>query len=59
LRARYRYGLAFLLGAVITAAFLRHTIHTQAGVAPPDIRVAALGAAIVLALVLLGKRRRS
>jgi hypothetical protein len=58
LRARYRYSLAFLLGAVITAAFLRHTIHMNAGIAPQDIRGGALAAAIVLVLIFLGKKRR-
>ena len=40
---RYRRALAFILGAVITAAFLRHTIHVQGGIPltchgvfPPD-----------------------
>jgi hypothetical protein len=58
LRARYRYSLAFLLGAVITAAFLRHTIHMNAGIAPQEIRGGALAAAFVLVLIFLGKKRR-
>ena len=58
LRARYRYSLAFLVGAVMTAAFLRHTIHIQAGIAPAEIRGGALAAAIVLALVFAVKKRR-
>lgn len=58
LRARYGYSLAFLVGAVITAAVLRHTIHIQAGIAPAEIRGGALAAAIVLALVFAVKKRR-
>jgi hypothetical protein len=58
-RWRYRRALAFILGAVITAAFLRHTIHVQGGIAPADIGVGAvvIAAAMVLAMVLLRKRR--
>ena len=59
-RWRYRRSLAFILGAVITAAFLRHTIHVQGGIAPADIGAGAvvIAAAMVLAMVFLGKRRR-
>jgi hypothetical protein len=59
-RWRYRRSLAFILGAVITAAFLRHTIHVQGGIPPADIGVGAvvIAAAMVLAMVFLGKRRR-
>ena len=58
-RWRYRRSLAFILGAVITAAFLRHTIHVQGGIAPADIGAGAvvIAAAMVLAMVLLRKRR--
>ena len=59
-RWRYRRSLAFILGAVITAAFLRHTIHVQAGIPPAEIGAGAvvIAAAMVLAMVFLGKRRR-
>ena len=59
-RWRYRRSLAFILGAVITAAFLRHTIHVQGGIPPADIGAGAvvIAAAMVLAMVFLGKRRR-
>ena len=51
-RWRYRRSLAFILGAVITAAFLRHTIHIQGGIPPSQIGAGAIviAAAIVLAL---------
>ena len=51
-RWRYRRSLAFILGAVITAAFLRHTIHIQGGIPPAQIGAGAIviAAAIVLAL---------
>jgi hypothetical protein len=57
---RYRRSLAFILAAVITAAFLRHTIHIQGGIPPAEIGAGAvvIAAAIVLAMVFLGKRRR-
>ena len=59
-RWRYRRSLAFILGAVITAAFLRHTIHVQGGIPPAEIGAGAvvIAAAMVLAMVFLGKRRR-
>ena len=59
-RWRYRRSLAFILGAVITAAFLRHTIHVQGGIPPAEIGACAvvIAAAMVLAMVFLGKRRR-
>ena len=59
-RWRYRRSLAFILGAVITAAFLRHTIHVQGGIPPADIGAGAIviAAAMVLAMVFLGKRWR-
>ena len=51
-RWRYRRSLAFILGAVITAAFLRHTIHVQGGIPPAEIGAGAIAiaAAIVVAL---------
>jgi hypothetical protein len=57
---RYRRSLAFMLGAVITAAFLRHMIHVQGGIPPAEIGAGAIviAAAMVLAMVFLGKRRR-
>ena len=61
LNLRFRYVLAFLIGAVITAAALRHTVHTYGGISREDIRAGALMAipAVALAIIFFrGKRQR-
>jgi hypothetical protein len=39
---RFRYILAFLIGAVITAAALRHVVHVYGGITREEIRAGAL-----------------
>jgi hypothetical protein len=58
LNLRFRYVLAFLIGAVITAAVLRHTIHTYGGISREDIRAVALMAIPAVALAIIFFRRR-
>jgi hypothetical protein len=52
LRLRYKRSLAFLVGAVATAGFLRHTIHVHAGISPENIREGAVLAAFVTVAIL-------
>jgi hypothetical protein len=52
LKSRYRVSLAWLVGAVVTAAFLRHTIHVHAGISPEHIRDGAVMAAVIAVAVL-------
>jgi hypothetical protein len=56
---RSRYALAFLIGAVITAAALRHGVHVYGGFSREEIRVAALIAipAIALATIFFQRTR--
>jgi hypothetical protein len=42
-----RYLLGIFLAAVLTAAALRHVLHTQVGIAREDIRTGVLIAAAV------------
>jgi hypothetical protein len=61
LNLRFRYVLAFLIGAVITAAALRHAVHMYGGIPREEIRVGALMAipAVALAIIFFrGKRQR-
>jgi hypothetical protein len=58
LNLRFRYVLAFLIGAVITAAVLRHTVHTYGGISREDIRADALMAIPAVALAIIFFRRR-
>jgi LPXTG-motif cell wall-anchored protein len=54
LDSRFRRVLAFVFAAVITAATLRHAIHTYAGVPREEIRtnsLLALGAFVFLLIV--------
>ena len=58
---RFRYALAFLIGAAITAAALRHGVHVYGGFSREEIRVGALMAipAVALAIIFFrGKRQR-
>ena len=58
LNLRFRYVLAFPIGAVITAAVLRHTVHTYGGISREDIRADALMAIPAVALAIIFFRRR-
>ena len=60
LSLRFRHVLAFLIGALITAAGLRHGFHVYGGFSREEIRLDALIAvpAVVLAIA-LSRRRRS
>jgi hypothetical protein len=57
---RFRYVLAFLIGAVITAAALRHALHVYGGIPREEMRWDALMAipAVALALILFRRKRR-
>jgi hypothetical protein len=50
---RFRFVLAFLIGAVITAAALRHGVHVYGGFSREEIRVAALIAIPAVALTII------
>jgi hypothetical protein len=56
---RFRYALAFLIGAVITAAALRHGVHVYGGLSREEIRMAALMAipAVALAIIFFQRTR--
>jgi hypothetical protein len=58
LNLRVRYVLAFMIGAVITAAALRHGVHVYAGIAPEEIRKGALVAIAVVALAIIVLRKK-
>jgi hypothetical protein len=53
-----RYVLTFLLGAVITAAALRHSVHVYGGISPEEIRAGALMAIPAVALAIIFFRRK-
>ena len=55
---RFRYVLALLIGALATAASLRHLIHTYGGVPREEIRAAALVAIPIVALATVFFRRK-
>ena len=59
LNLRFRYVLAFLIGAVITAAALRHGVHIYGGISPEDIRAGALLAIPAVALAIIFFRGKS
>jgi hypothetical protein len=56
---RFRYALAFLFGAIITAAALRHGVHVYGGFSREEIRVGALIAipAVALAIIFFQRKR--
>jgi hypothetical protein len=56
---RFRYALAFLIAAVISAAALRHGVHVYGGFSREEIRVAALIAipAVALAIIFFQRKR--
>jgi hypothetical protein len=60
LNIRFRYILAFLFGAVIAAAALRHGFHVYAGFSRGEIREDALLAIpfVVLAVIILRRKRQ-
>ena len=55
---RFRHVLAFLIGAVITAAALRHAIHIYGGISREEIRAGALVAVPAVALAIIIFRRK-
>ena len=60
-KLRMRYLLGIFLAAVVTAAVLRHVLHTQVGITREDIRTGVLMAAAVaifLFIAFFGWRRR-
>jgi hypothetical protein len=60
LNLRFRYVLAFLIAAVITAAALRHGAHVYGGISPAEIRSDAIMAiAVALAIIVFRRKRRA
>jgi hypothetical protein len=55
---RFRHILVFLIGAVITAALLRHAIHMYGGISREEIRTGALMAIPAVALAVIFFRRK-
>jgi hypothetical protein len=55
---RFRYVLAFLIGAVIAAAALRHVVHVYGGIPREEIRWDALMAIPAVALAIIFFRRK-
>jgi hypothetical protein len=55
---RFRYVLALLVGALATAASLRHLIHTYGGLPREEIRAGALAAIPIVALAIVFFRRK-
>jgi hypothetical protein len=53
-----RYLLALLVGALATAASLRHLIHTYGGLPREEIRAGALAAIPIVALAIVFFRRK-
>ena len=60
LNLRFRYVLAFLIAAVITAAALRHGVHVYGGISPEETRNDAIMAipAVALAIIVFRRKRR-
>jgi hypothetical protein len=56
---RFKYVVAFLIGAVITAAALRHAVHVYGGISREEIRAGALMAIPAVALAIIFFRRKS
>jgi hypothetical protein len=54
---RFRYVVAFLIGALITAAALRHVLHVYGGITREEIRWDALMAIPAVALAIIFFRR--
>ena len=60
LNLRFKYVLAFMTGAVIAAAALRHGVHVYGGFSREEIRTDALMAIpfVALAAVFFRRKRR-
>ena len=58
LNRRFRYVPSFLLGALITAAALRHGVHVYGGISPEEIRAGALMVIPAVALAIIFARRK-
>jgi glucose uptake protein GlcU len=59
-KLRLRHLVGILLAAVLTAALLRHVIHTYGGYTREQIRAVSIGAVIVVVLMIwfvISKRR--
>ena len=54
---RFRYVVAFLIGALITAAVLRHVLHVYGGITREEMRWDALIAVPAIALAIIIFRR--
>jgi hypothetical protein len=54
---RFRYVIAFLIGALITAAALRHVLHVYGGITREEMRWDALMAISAVALAIIFFRR--
>ena len=60
-KLRMRYLIGIFLAAVLTAAFLRHTIHTYGGYSREDIRsmsLEAIATVVLFVIIFVGLRRR-
>jgi hypothetical protein len=57
---RFKYVVAFLIGALITAAALRHVLHVYGGITREEIRWDALMAipAVALGIIFFRRKRR-
>jgi hypothetical protein len=58
LNLRFWYVLAFLIGAVITSALLRHIIHTHGEIPREGVRAGALMTIAAVALAIARKSHR-
>ena len=58
LNHRVRQVLAFVIGALVTAAALRHGVHVYGGVSPVEMRHDALIAVLAVALAMIVFRRK-
>jgi hypothetical protein len=58
LNRRFRYVPTFLLGALMTAAALRHGVHVYGGISPEEIRAGALMVIPAIALAIIFARRK-
>jgi hypothetical protein len=57
-RFRMRYLVGIFFAAVLTAAVLRHVIHTYGGISREEIRTVSLVAVVVVFLIVLFVVRR-
>ncbi len=58
LNEQFKYIVAFLIGAVIIAAVLRHTVHVYGGFSREEIRAGALIAIPAVLLLAISFFRR-